>query len=190
MTDQVAQTIAKLERFMATVDDALAIPREAGQFIYALVLARGAKRALEIGTSYGYSGIWIGSALAEVGGYLITIDRDPRKSAAAREYFREAGLATGIDVRTGSALEVLPAIDGPIDFVLNDADKENCLRYVELLADRLSDRAVVVTDNITTHAAELEVFLAEMRRRDDFHTVSVPIGNGMELSVKTGGVAG
>ena len=190
MTDQVEQTIARLEWFMATVDDALAIPREAGQFIHVLVLARGAKRALEIGTSYGYSGLWIGSALAEVGGSLITIDRDPRKSAAARENFREAGLAADIDVRTGSALEVLPAIDGPIDFVLNDADKENCLRYVELLADRLSDRAVVVTDNIKTHAAELAGFLAQMRRRGDFHTVTVPIGNGMEVSIKVRSVAG
>ena len=190
MTDQVAKAIAKLEQFMATVDDALAIPREAGQFVHALVLAGGAKNAVEIGTSYGYSGLWIASALAEVEGSLITIDRDPRKSAAARENFREAGLAGAIDVRTGSAAEVLPSIEGPIDFVLNDADKESCLRYVELLADRLSDRAVVVTDNITTHAAELATFLAEMRRRDDFHTVSVPIGNGMELSVKTRGVAG
>ena len=190
MTEQVAQTIAKLERYMATVDDALAIPREAGQFVHALVLATGATRAVEIGTSYGYSGLWIASALAEVGGSLITIDHDPRKSAAARENFIEAGLAAGIDVRTGSAGDVLPSIDGPIDFVLNDADKENCLRYVELLADRLSGRAVVLTDNITTHAAELATFLADMRRRDDFHTVSVPIGNGMELSVKTRGVAG
>ena len=184
MNARIARTIAKLESFIATVDDALAIPRVAGEFVHALVLASGAERGLEIGTSYGYSGLWIASALAENGGSLITIDRDLRKSDAARANFEAAGLAEHVDVRTGPAVDLLVRLQGPFDFVFNDADKENCLRYVESIADKLTERAMVLTDNTSTHATELAEFMARMRQRSDFHTVTLEVGNGMELSVK------
>jgi predicted O-methyltransferase YrrM len=169
---------------MGTVTDANPVPREAGAFIHALILAGGAKRAVEIGTSYGYSGLWIASALKENGGRLITIDRDPRKTESARTAFESAGLLDRIELRTGSAADVLPTIEGPIDFVLNDADKENCRRYVELIVDKLADRAVVLTDNTLTHPEQLARFLAWIRGRADFYSAHVPIGNGMEMSVR------
>ena len=184
MNDRVARTIGKLESFMATVDDALAIPRVAGEFAHALVLASGARRGLEIGTSYGYSGLWIASALALNGGKRTTIDREPRKSKAARFNFEEAGLAERVDVMTGAAGDLLPRLEGPFDFVLNDADKEHCLRYVELIADKLTERAVVLTDNTSTHPTELAGFMTWIRQRPDFYTVTLDVGNGMELSVK------
>lgn len=184
MDAKILQTIERLERFMHTVEDALPLPREAAEFVHALVLARGARRAVEIGTSYGYSGLWIGAALARNDGTLITIDHDPRKSEDARSNFVAAGIGACIDVRTGGALTILADTAGPIDFVLNDADKENCRRYVELLAPKLADRAVVLTDNTTTHAAELAGFQAWIKKRPDFVSATIPVGNGMELSVK------
>jgi predicted O-methyltransferase YrrM len=187
MNRRVVDAIRDLERFMTTVDDALAIPREAGRFIHALTLACGVKRAVEIGTSYGYSGLWIAAALEHNGGELITIDHNPRKLEHARSAFRSAGLGKLVDLHEGTALDVLPTLDGPIDFVLNDADKENCIRYVDLLANKLSDRAVVLTDNTITHAATLAEFLAWIRQRDDFYSAHLPIGNGMEMSVRRTG---
>ena len=187
MDARVAKAISKLESFITTVDDALAIPREAGEFVYTLILATGAARGLEIGTSYGYSGLWIASALAQNGGRLVTVDREPRKTEAAREAFDAAGLSPYVDLRTGSALDVLPTLAGPFDFVLNDADKDPCIAYVELLAGKLADRAVVLTDNTVTHREQLAEFVAWIRGREDFDSVEVPIGNGMELSVKREG---
>lgn len=178
--------IERLERFMGTVTDAYPVPRDAGAFMHALILATGAKRAVEIGTSYGYSGLWIASALARNGGRLITIDRDPAKTESARATFESAELASHIVLRTGRALEVLQTVEGPIDFVLNDADKENCVKYVELLTVKLSPRAVVLTDNTLTHPEQLAGFLAWIRGRPDFCSAHVPIGNGMELSIKLG----
>ena len=133
MNARVREAIERLERFMATVDDAKAIPREAAEFVHALVLATGAESAVEIGTSYGYSGTWIAAALADTGGRLVTIDHDPRKSSAASDNFAAAGLLDHVNIRTGEAREILPSIKGPVDFVLNDADKENLIPYVELL---------------------------------------------------------
>lgn len=73
--------------------------------------------------------------------------------------------------------------------MLNDADKENCQRYVELFAEKLSDRAVVLTDNTLTHPEQLAGFLTWIRGRPDFCSVHVPVGNGMELSVRLGSKA-
>lgn len=187
MIPRVADVIAQLEQFISTVGDAMAVPREAGRFMHALILATGAKSGLEIGTSYGYSGLWIASALADNGGTLVTIDQEERKSEAARGYFEGAGLDAHVDLRIGTALEVLDTLDGPFDFVLNDADKENCRRYVEMVSDKLTDRAVVVTDNITTHESQLTDFMEWIRRHDDFCSTGVPVGNGMELSIKRAG---
>ncbi len=184
MTKRVVECIDRLDRFMGTVTDANPIPREAGAFVHALILATRAKRAVEIGTSYGYSGLWIASALRENGGRLMTIDHDPRKAESARATFESAALESYIEQRTGSALEILRTIDGPIDFVLNDADKENCTRYVDLLAEKLSDRAIVLTDNTLTHPEQLAYFLTWIRGRPDFCSAHVPVGNGMELSVR------
>jgi len=186
MNKRVIECIERLERFMGTVTDANSVPREAGAFMHALILATGAKRAVEIGTSYGYSGLWIASALAENGGRLITIDRDPRKSGASRGAFESAGLLDRIELRTGAAADVLATIEGSFDFVLNDADKENCKRYVELIAGKLTDRAIVLTDNTLTHPEQLSDLLAWIRGRSDFCSAHVPVGNGMELSVKLG----
>jgi predicted O-methyltransferase YrrM len=184
MVERVAKQIETLEAFMAGVEDALALPRESAELVHALVLGTGAKQAVEIGTSYGYSGLWIAWALAQNGGRLITIDNDVRKSTAARTNFAKAGLGSYVDVRTGDAAEILPALDSPIDFVLNDADKENCRLYVELLVNKLADRAVVVTDNINTHAEELAGFMSWIRQHESFFSTPVAVGSGMELSVK------
>ena len=183
---QIRECLSRLEQFMGTVTDALALPRDAAEFTHAVVLARGARRALEIGTSYGYSGVWIASALAD-GGTLVTIDHDVRKSDIARGAFASAGLADRIDIRTGPAMEMLHQVTGPFDFVLIDADKDHCIQYVGLIADKLSPRSVVLTDNTATHSAQLAEFMAYMRRRPDFHTVNVPIGNGMDMSVRLPG---
>ncbi len=183
-SQRVMDCIERLEQFMARVDDALALPRESARFVHALVLSTGAKRVVEIGTSYGYSGLWIASALAVSDGTLITLDNHRHKSDAARTHFAEAGLADYVDIRTGTASEILPTLKGPIDFVLNDADKENCGLYVELLLDKLADRALVVTDNIHSHAEELAAFMAWIRGHESFFSTPVSVGSGMELSVK------
>ena len=184
MNARVIETIEELEAFMGTVDDALAVPRDAGEFMHAMILCAGARRGLEIGTSYGYSGLWIASALAEEGGTLTTIDHDQRKIDAARGNFERAGLSDHVRFKLGRALDVLPSLHGPFDFVLNDADKQHCVAYVERLVDQLADRAIVLTDNTRTHPQELEAFVRWVRARPDFCSVDVPVGNGMELSVK------
>ncbi|MFQ5496073.1 MAG: O-methyltransferase, partial [Phycisphaerae bacterium] len=118
------------------------------------------------------------------GGTLVTIDRDAAKTAAARERVAAAGLSDVVECKTGVATDVLNSLPGPFDLVLSDADKENCIDYVKRLLPKLADRAVFVTDNTTTHQEQLAGFVAWNRGHDAFYSVGVPVGNGMELSIK------
>ncbi len=180
----IEAVITSCEAFMSDKEDALALPREAGAFVHTLIEATGATQALEIGTSYGYSGLWIGGALAAAGGHLTTIDVSPRKSAAARERFEEAGLADVVTCLTGEAKSIIPDLPGPFDFVLNDADKQNCRTYVEMLLPKLKRGAVVLTDNTLTHAEELADFMSWARSTPQLQSVPLPLGNGFEMSVR------
>lgn len=184
MNKKVHETIVRLETFIASAPDANALPREAAQFVHALVLATRPRKVLEIGTGYGYSGLWIAAALAETGGHLTTIDHDPKKTQHALEMFQNAGLAEHVQARTGEISDVLGSLTGPFGFVLNDADKENCIRYIELIMNKVVDSAVLLTDNTLTHARQIQPFLDWIRERKDFFSTPVPIGNGMELSIR------
>lgn len=215
METRIQHAIDLVEAHLRTVDDHYALPRDGARFCYALAMASRARRMVEIGTGYGYSTLWLTAALAEtsrtqnhgkpkptreqdVNGpisdpsdtaplpfELITIDHDARKVAAARKGLEAAGLSEFVRFESGHALEVLERIEGPIDFVLNDADKDHCKRYVELLAGKMQPQSVIVTDNVETHAVQLAAFLRWIRTHEDFFSTPVSVGNGMEVSVKT-----
>ena len=100
------------------------MPEIDGRTLHELILKHRYQRAVEIGTSTGHSGVWIAWALSKTGGKLVTIDIDARRHAIAVANFREAGLADYIDARLGNAHEIVPRLEGPMDFVFSDADKE------------------------------------------------------------------
>lgn len=187
MKDATRRTIEACRRFIDGREDALSLPEGSARFCHAMVLASGAKRCLEIGTSYGYSGLWIGSAAEANGGSLITIDHEQHKSDVAAAYFADAGLSKSIECRTGEALEVLETLEGPFDFVLNDADKGNVAVYVENLMGRLCPGAVILTDNVTSHKEVGETLLPVVRNHASFFSSLVAMDNGLEMSVYLGG---
>ena len=176
--------IERVGKLVAERADAWAIPRVSAEFIHALVLAGAFRRGLEVGTSYGFSGLWIGAALRHNGGTLVTIDNNPAKIALTRDTFRQAGLHETICIIPGDADAVLRDLEGPFDFVFLDADKENVLRYFELIWPHLAHRATIVTDNITSHAAQMTSFAEHLRRHPQLFSTLVPIGSGLEVSVK------
>lgn len=189
MNAKIRSAIDACEKYMVGRDDALALPSEAAEFVHALITARGAVQGLEIGTSFGYSALWTAGVLANNGGRLVTIDMESEKHRVAKGFFEQAGLVDAIECVEGIALDVLKQIDGPFDYVLIDADKENCQAYVEAVVLKLADRAVVLTDNTLTHPEEMKDFLAWLRGRADFVSAHLTVGNGMEMSVYVGNQA-
>lgn len=108
----------------------LNVPESDGRVLHDLIVKHKFTRALEIGTSTGHSGIWIAWALGKTGGTLTTIEIDPDRHRTAVANFKEAGLAPYIDARLGDAHEIVPALQGPFDFVFSDADKDWYKNYL------------------------------------------------------------
>jgi predicted O-methyltransferase YrrM len=104
-----------------------------GRFLRQVTESVGAKRVVEIGTSSGYSTLWLAMAVRGTGGQVITHDMDPKVLQIARENFKKAGVENLIEVVEGDAHETVKKLEGPIDVLFLDADKKGYIDYLEKL---------------------------------------------------------
>jgi predicted O-methyltransferase YrrM len=118
---------------------------EAGRFLATLCRALDPV-VLEVGTAIGYSTLHMAEQLRE--GRVVTLERDPERAARARDFLGRAGVADRVELVEGDALETLPRLEGPFDLLFVDASKGEYARYVELADAKLSERAVLVVDNL------------------------------------------
>lgn len=181
---KVAETISRVEAFQEGRSDAWNVPREEGMVLHEIVLASGYRNLVEIGTSYGFSGLFLASAARANGGRLHTFDVDPAKVETARKHFSEAGLDDVIDVHEGHAAELLGDVDGAFDFAFIDAAKDQTMDYWRALEPRMSRRCSVTVDNIDSEAEQMVEFLALLRGRNDMTSCPVLVGNGFEWAVR------
>jgi len=174
---------------MGRDDFLLAVGPAAGCLINTLVKGAGAKAILEIGTSYGYSTLWLAEAARVTGGRVVTLDLAADKQAYARQMLEKAGLADVVDFRTGDALQLIPALEGGLDFVLLDCWKDIYVPCLELFHPRLAPGAVVVADNMIFPESAHEDAIAyrrAVRAKPDMASVLLSVGSGLELSRKRG----
>jgi predicted O-methyltransferase YrrM len=101
---------------------------------------------LEVGTAIGYSTLHMAQELRN--GRVVTLERDPERAAQAREYLERAGVADRVEIVKGDALETLPGVEGPFDLLFVDATKGEYARYIEIAEPKLSERALMVVDNL------------------------------------------
>jgi len=126
----------------------LNVPESDGKLLYDLVIKGNYKNALEIGTSTGYSGIYIAWALSKTGGKLVTVEIDKERHLLALENFRQAGLSEYIDAKLADAHAFVKEIKGPIDFVFSDADKDWYKNYFTDVDPKLIVGGCFTTHNI------------------------------------------
>jgi caffeoyl-CoA O-methyltransferase len=181
---KILSHIDELDRLGKTRDDAWQIPREEGHLLCQIALVSNAKLIVEIGTSYGFSGLFWGAALKQTGGKLHTIDVSEKKFESARATFAQAGLSDIITNHLGDAAQVLAGITGSIDLAFVDADKPSTQKYFDLLWPKVRVGGMIITDNATTHRVELSDFVKNVRSRPDAHSIEIAIGNGIEWTVK------
>jgi predicted O-methyltransferase YrrM len=101
---------------------------------------------LEVGTAIGYSTLHMAEQLQR--GRVVTLERDPERAAQARSYLERGGVADRVELVEGDALETLPSLQGPFDLLFVDASKGEYARYIELAEPKLSERALMVVDNL------------------------------------------
>jgi len=170
------------------LDDAyIPISRDAGRFLYLTALAIDAKLAIEFGTSFGISAIYLAAAMRERNGRLIGSEMVPHKIARARCNLAEAGLADYAEIREGNALETFADLPSPIDLVLLDGWKDLYLPMLALVRPKLRRGSVVCADNIYTFKKDLAPYVAHVGDpTNGFRSMTLPLGSGLEYSVCVG----
>lgn len=157
---------------------------ETAQLLSILVRSSGAKRVLEIGTSNGYSTIWLAAAVAETGGRVTSIERSADKQAMARENLRRAGLSEQVELKLGDATAAVRELPGPFDFVFFDADRLSAPEQLKILVPKLASQALIAADNVLSHPGEIAGYLSAIAELKDFEHVVVPVGKGLSLAFR------
>jgi len=162
----------------------LNLEQPTAQLLQLLILSGRRRRVLEIGTSNGYSALWIADALRRIPGAepLITIERDLERAALARQNLARAGLAAWIDIRIGDATEIVAQLTGPFDAVFFDADRISAPGQLSLLMPKLTADVLLLADNALSHPAEIASYLEAVSRIPNFLSLVVPIGKGLHVA--------
>jgi predicted O-methyltransferase YrrM len=150
------------------------------------ILVRGSKRTslLEIGTSNGYSTIWLAWAVAANGGRVVSIDRDASKQVLADANLRRVGLREVVDLRCGDATEIVASLPGPFDCVFFDADRYSAPAQLSLLMPKLTPDALLLADNVLSHPDEIAGYLKALEALPQFERVVVPVGKGLSVAYR------
>ena len=159
------------------------VPREDGKILYDLVLRGGFKRILEIGTSTGFSTIWLAWAASKTGGKVTTIEIDKRRHEKARANFENVGLAPYIDALLADAHVLVPLLEGPFDFVFCDADKDWYLDYFMDLGKKIRPSGCFTAHNVLwSYNHGIKRFLDHVRQAPGLRT-TIARGSGEGISI-------
>jgi predicted O-methyltransferase YrrM len=171
----------------------LAITKETGELLNMILRLKNAKNMLEVGTSTGYSTIWCAEAISENEGKIITIEQNPEKIKRANENFLKAEIINSVIIKQGLALDIIKELNHQekyqnfFDFVLIDADKENIIEYFDLILPMVSPGGVIVTDNMLypeKYRQDMKKFSNYLKTNSRLRTITSPIGNGEEITIK------
>ena len=161
---------------------------EDARLLRVLIEARRAQRGVEVGSYTGFGAIHMGIGFERTGGRLDTIEIDPATARKCRENVKAVGLEKTVTVIEGDALQVLPKLEGEVDFVFIDALKQDYFKYFKAIEPRLKPGAVIVADNTIAYASAMRDFLDFMRNSPDYEAVTVRASDakhdGMTVCIK------
>jgi caffeoyl-CoA O-methyltransferase len=168
---------------------------EVGRLLSILARSTGARRILEIGAAIGYGAVCLARGAPEA--RVQSVDVDPERLAAARQYLERAELADRVELIEGKALEVIQRLDGPFDLVYVDAVKTEYRRYLDLVLPKLRVGGLIVCDNLLwggevaapgeeedRDADALRAFNGYLMMHPQLQAVVLPLGDGVGLATK------
>lgn len=193
MTESLQQLLHELEQFGLTNDSTIAdrprrmlnITRNTGEFLSVPVRAMNAQRVLEIGTSNGYSTLWLAMAAKAINGFVTTVELSDFKISLAARAFDRSGLSAVIAQVHAEAGAVLKnSAESSFDLVFLDSERSEYPAWWPDIKRILRKGGLLVVDNATSHAAEMAPFAALVSADPDFTTCTVPVGNGEFLATR------
>jgi predicted O-methyltransferase YrrM len=161
------------------------VGRAAGALLNILIREGKLRRILEVGSSYGYSTLWLADAARAVKGRVTSLELQAPKTEYARERLARAGLAEFVQFRVDDALASLQALPGPFDFALIDLWKDLYVPVFDLLYPKLAPGAIVVADNMLYPEMvrrDAQAYRARVHAAADMSSVLLAVGNGLEVS--------
>jgi predicted O-methyltransferase YrrM len=174
------------EELLRRVDEFLIpIGPDTGRLLNTLIKSQPARTILELGTSYGYSTVFLAEAARAARGKVISVDISAEKQRYAKEHLIAACLDEVVEFVTGDARELIGSLTGPLDFVLIDLWKDLYIPCFDLVRPKLSEGAFIAADNILLpefFRNEMMAYRAHVRRDGRFESILLPVGSGIELS--------
>jgi predicted O-methyltransferase YrrM len=157
-----------------------------GALLLSMIARDGRRqRILELGTSYGYSTLWLAEAARETGGKVITLDLADYKQAYAADALKRAGLADVVEFHAGDALKIIPQLEGGFDMVFVDLWKDLYVPCLDLFYPKLAPGAVIVADNMLRPSIDQTNALnyrRAVRAKPNITSVLLDVGQGLEVS--------
>ncbi len=179
-TDPEKRILAVLDRMVNAHETYLSVPVQDGKALRLLTEAAGAKNVVEIGTSTGYSGLWLCLALLNTHGHLTTFEVDHARAAMARQHFKEAGADAMVTIIEGDAHEQTTKLRGPIDVAFIDADKGGYLDYLRKLLPLLRPGGLVLAHNTEM----VPDYVKAVTTDPDLETIFYTEGAGLGITLK------
>ena len=182
MDQALFDTMTKLE--MVSANEGI-VSYDSAKFISILATSKKAKMMVEVGTGVGYSTLWLGYAASLTGGKVITCEIEEAKAEQARANLAEAGLADVVEVLSGDAREVLRHRDEPVDLLFIDGDSGQYETYFDVVYKRMGVGSMIIADDVVENDSELSDYVTYVQNHPNLESVTVPVGEGLEVSVKT-----
>lgn len=181
-TDQDAdkKILAVLDKMVKSHQTYLSVPEEDGKALRILAESTGARNVVEIGTSTGYSGLWLCLALQATGGHLTTFEIDHDRAIQARDHFKEAGVEEMVTVIEGDAHLEITKLNGPIDFAFIDADKGGYVDYLHKLLPHIRPRGLLLAHNVDM----VPDYIKAVTTNPDLETILYREGAGLSVTLK------
>ena len=179
------KTTLLLEKLEQTSDEYWNISHQTGNFISMLIKAMNAKNVLELGTSNGYSGLWIADALKYTKGHLTTIEFWEKRQCLARKYISECGLSEHVTFKIGQAYDVIKdELNEQFDLVFIDANKQEYIKFFEVIHPLLKKGGIILADNVLSHAKKVEPFVEAISNHEEYQVQILDLPDGLLMAYK------
>lgn len=178
--------IRRLEELEKTADDFWNVSHQTACFISMLIKSMNAKNVLELGTSNGYSTLWIADALNHTNGHLTTLEFWDKRQCIARANAKEFGLSNLITFKIGQAYDIImnELQNETYDLVFIDANKREYIKFFEAVHPLLKHGGIILADNITSHAEKVQTFVDAISNHSEYQAQILDLPDGLLMAYK------